>query len=129
LGRKPWLNAVAALIIGVLMELSLILATTTFYPAVDVNALAVGLSAVLVIALLAMGIVALIQRQRRGPDPNVLALAQLDRETWRMPPLEELTPPAWSASRRVGMLILRSYLLFAAALMVVKVVEIALGHG
>jgi hypothetical protein len=29
----------------------------------------------------------------------------------------------------VGMLILRSYLLIAAALMVVKVVEIALGHG
>jgi hypothetical protein len=126
--NKPWLNAVAAVIIGVLVELSLILATTTFYPAVDVNALTLGLSAVLVIALLAMGVVALIQRRRRGPDPETLALAQLDRETWRMPPLGELAPPAWSASRKVGMLILRGYLLIAAALMVVKVVEIALGH-
>ena len=45
-----------------------------------------------------------------------------------MPPLSELTQPAWSAARKVGMLTLRGYLVIAAVLLVVKVVELALGH-
>jgi Mn2+/Fe2+ NRAMP family transporter len=126
--NTPWLNAVAAVIIGVLVELSLILATTTFYPEINTNALTLGLSAVLATILLGMGAVAVIQRRRRGPNLETLALARLDRDTWRMPPLVELTPPVWSAARKVGMLTLRFYLLIAAALMVVKVVELALGH-
>jgi len=129
--NKPWLNAVAAVIIGVLVELSLILAVTTFFPEIDANRLTLVLSAILVAALLAMGLVTLVQRQlrsRHNPDPDVQALTQADRDTWRMPPLSELTPPVWSAARKVGMLTLRGYLLIAAAMMVVKVVELALGH-
>jgi hypothetical protein len=44
------------------------------------------------------------------------------------PPVAELKPPVWSAARKVGMLTLRAYLLIAAALMVVKIVELALRH-
>ena len=44
-----------------------------------------------------------------------------------MPPLEELTRPVWSTTRRVGMLALRLYLVAAVALMVVKVIQLALG--
>jgi hypothetical protein len=139
--NKPWLNAVAAVIIGVLVELSLILAVTTFFPEMDANRLTLVLSAILVSALLGMGSVTLLQRHlrsrrsrgsRRGPAPIVQAAvpdaAQADRDTWRMPPLAELTPPVWSVARKVGMLTLRGYLLIAAALMVVKVVELAIGH-
>ncbi|HEX9038491.1 MAG TPA: NRAMP family divalent metal transporter [Ktedonobacterales bacterium] len=126
--NKPWLNAVAAVIIGVLVELSLILATTTFFPEINVNALTVALSGLLVTALLAMGVAALLQRRRHGPDATRQAAARLDRDTWRTPPLAELAPPVWSAARRIGLLVLRGYLLISAALLVVKVVELALGH-
>lgn len=48
-----------------------------------------------------------------------------DRNLWRMPPLQELRKPEWSTTRRVGMLTLRGYLLVAALLLVVKVVQLA----
>ncbi len=51
----------------------------------------------------------------------------LDRETWRMPPLEELPKPVWSTARRAGMYTLRGYLIVAVVLLVVKVVQLALG--
>jgi Mn2+/Fe2+ NRAMP family transporter len=126
--NRPWLNAVAAGIIGVLVELSLILATMTFFPEIDANALTLGLSALLGAALLVLGAVALIRRRRHGPDLELAALMRLDRATWRMPPLAELTPPAWSAARKFGLLTLRLYLFIAAGLLVVKVIELAVGH-
>ena len=52
----------------------------------------------------------------------------LDRATWRMPPLALLTRPTLSPGRRIGLSVLRGYLLLASALVVVKVVQIALGH-
>ena len=48
--------------------------------------------------------------------------------TWRMPPLEMLPKPMWSTTRKVAMLTLRAYLLIAAVLLVVRVVQLALGH-
>lgn len=50
------------------------------------------------------------------------------RDTWRMPPLDSLPKPVWSPMRTVGMLTMRGYLLVAVILMVVKVVQLALGH-
>lgn len=126
--NRPWLNAVAVVIVGVLVELSLILATATFFPDINVNALTLVLSSLLLAGLLGMGIVALVQRRRQGPDVEALVLARMDRDTWRMPPLAELTPPVWSAARKIGMLTLRVYLLIAAILMVVKIVGLATGH-
>jgi hypothetical protein len=89
----------------------------------NANALTRGLSALLGAALLA-----LVRRRRRGVDPELAALTRLDGATWCMPPLAELTPPAWSAARKVGMLTLRRYLFIAARLVVVKVIELAVGH-
>ena len=126
--NKPWLNAVAAVIVGMLVELSLILAATTFYPEINANALTLVLSGLLVATLLGVGIVALVQRLRNGPDPETLALTHVERDTWRMPPLAELTRPVWSTSRKIGMLTLRIYLIIAVVLMVMKVLQLAVGH-
>jgi hypothetical protein len=49
----------------------------------------------------------------------------LDRQTWRMPPLTELPRPQWSMTRKAAILALRAYLLVAAILLVVKVVQLA----
>ena len=129
--NKPWLNAIAAVIVGLLVILSLILATTIFFPTLsdaDTTRLVAGLGILLVIALIAMGVVALVQRIRKGPDPELVALGRVEKETWQMPPLQELTRPTWSATRKIGMFTLRIYLVIAVILMVIKVIQLALGH-
>ena len=128
--NKPWLNAVAAVIVGLLVVLSLILATTTFFTFndADTTRLAFGLGILLVVALTVMGVIALVQRIRKGPDPEVLALKHVEKETWQMPPLAELTKPVWSMTRKIGMFTLRLYLIIAVILMVVKVIQLAVGH-
>jgi hypothetical protein len=50
------------------------------------------------------------------------------RDAWRMPPLDRLDPPLISNSRRVGLAVLRGYLVLACALVVVRIVELALAH-
>jgi uncharacterized membrane protein len=125
-----WLNMVAAAIVGLLVVLSLILAATTMFTFTDAqaNLLVASLLGLLAVTLVAMGIVALVQRLRKGPDPERAALLAMDKHTWQMPPLEELTRPVWSLSRKVGMLMLRAYLLIAVILMIIKVIQLATGH-
>jgi hypothetical protein len=45
-----------------------------------------------------------------------------------MPPLEELTKPVATAGRTIGLLVLRRYLILAAVLVVVKFIQLAIGH-
>jgi Mn2+/Fe2+ NRAMP family transporter len=51
-----------------------------------------------------------------------------DRETWRMPPLNVLTKPVMSTGRKVALTILRSYLAIAMILVIVRLVQMAIGH-
>jgi hypothetical protein len=112
--NRPWLNMVAAVIVGLLVMLSLILAATTLFPDLD----AIKLASVLGIILVVMGVVALVQRMRNGPDPERAALERTEKETWQMPPLAELTRPTWGVLRKIGMFTLRAYLLIAVILLV-----------
>jgi hypothetical protein len=54
------------------------------------------------------------------------AISVVDRNNWRMPALSELTAPVISRGRRLGLAALWSYLLIALAMVIVKVVLIAL---
>lgn len=126
--NKPWLNVVAAIIVGLLVMLSLILAATTLFPDLDAILLAEVLGSILVAFLMGMGIAALVQRIHKGPDPERAALAHMEKETWQMPPLAELTKPVWSMARKIGMFTLRAYLLIAVILLVVKTIQLAIGH-
>ena len=123
--NRTWVNILASIIVGILVELSLILAAATVFPTVDVTRVLVVLSGVLVAGLLATGVLTLCRRQ--GSQAAEPAPAQ-DRLAWRMPPLAMLSRPIWSVTTRVGMITLRAYLLIAALLMVVKVVQLAIGH-
>ncbi len=125
--NRPWLNVVGSAIVGVLVMLSVILAATTFFPDLNATLLALFLGIVLLVVLAGMGVASLIQHHRRGPDPELAALARVEKDSWRMPPLAELTKPVWSTSRKVGMLTLRVYLVVAIILMVVKVIQLAAG--
>ena len=45
-----------------------------------------------------------------------------------MPPLDLLQRPAMSAGRKVGMSALRLYLAVAMILVIIKIVQLAIGH-
>jgi hypothetical protein len=51
-----------------------------------------------------------------------------DKANWRMPALALLQKPRWSLGRRITMLAMQAYLGVAVLLLVVKAVQIALGH-
>jgi Mn2+/Fe2+ NRAMP family transporter len=124
-----WLNAVAGLIVGVLLLLSGILMATTLFS--DLNVVVVGgylAGALLALALTAFGVLAWIERRhptREEPAPP--QIDQAEKATWRMPPLALLQPVAWSAGTKLGMLALRGYLVLGAILLVIKTIQIS--HG
>jgi NRAMP (natural resistance-associated macrophage protein)-like metal ion transporter len=126
--NAPWLNALAAVIVGLLVELSLVLVTTTAFPQVDVTHLFLYLSAVLAVTLLAAGAYVLARRVPAarlaggGESPEI---SKERRQMWTMPPLALLERPVWSPGRRAAMLVLRGYLVLAVALLVVKTVQLA----
>ncbi len=123
--NPAWLNVIAAAIIGVLVELSLILVANTAFPSANVTQLFEYLSIGLVVALVAGG--GYVWWARPSPAAAELGEAPKERrETWTMPPLALLERPVWSPGRRAAMLLLRGYLVIAVLLLVVKTVQ--LGH-
>jgi len=122
--NPPWLNAVASVIIAVLIELSLILMATTMFPSIDVTKLFVYLSIAFALGLLAAAGYLLAHRAT-APAPTI-EIPHERRQTWTMPPLALLERPVWSPGRRTAMLLLRGYLLVAVLLLVIKTVQ--LGH-
>ena len=122
--NAPWLNAVASVIVGILVELSLILMISTMFPAVDVAQLFIYLSVIFVVVLAIASGFAI--RNRRGAAAVQVSSAHEDRRSWTMPPLALLERPVWSPGRKTGMLMLRGYLVIAVLLLVIKTVQ--LGH-
>jgi NRAMP (natural resistance-associated macrophage protein)-like metal ion transporter len=129
--NRLWLNALASVVIAVLVLLSLILMTTTVFPNVDVTRLAAIGGGVLAVGLL--GLAASVLRGRRTPSDVSLPedrseiRQQIPREQWTMPPLALLGRPEWSRSRKVTMLAMQAYLFLAVVLLVVKAVQLAGG--
>jgi hypothetical protein len=66
---------------------------------------------------------------RRPDEVGHGKINRKERATWRMPPLEDLTPARMTLASRVWMLALRGYLVVACGLVVVRVVQVALGNG
>jgi hypothetical protein len=122
--NPPWLNAIASVIIAVLVELSLILMASTLFVHIDVTRLFEYLSVGTLVGLLAAGVYALRQRSSRSEVARDEEPA-IDRTTWTMPPLALLERPVWSSGRKAGMLLLRGYLVVAMVLLIVKTVQLA----
>jgi hypothetical protein len=129
--NRPWLNAVAGIIVGVLLMLSAILMATTLFPHLDEAAFVGYLGVALVIGAASAVVIMwwLGRRQPKStlPDNVSRAISRADRSTWRMPPLTLLEPVTWSVGTRLAMLALRAYLVLGAILLVVKAIQ--LGRG
>jgi len=123
--NPPWLNAIASVIIGILVELSLILMASTMFPAIDVTRLFVYLSIGLAVALVAMAVYTLRSRTRASRDQDdIRKVPRAQRNAWTMPPLALLERPAWSPGRKAAMLLLRGYLVLAVLLLIIKTVQL-----
>jgi NRAMP (natural resistance-associated macrophage protein)-like metal ion transporter len=124
--NAPWLNALASVIVGILVLLSLILMATTVFPKVDVTSLTLGGGGVLALALLGAGALAL--RARRTAPPGVTVIepphGAIPRIQWTMPPLTFLEPAVWSTGKKAAMLALRGYLVVSVALLIVKAAQL-----
>ena len=128
----PWINAgwhtaLAVVVIGVLVTLSVILLVSTAVPGVDVIRLAAALGLVAAVVLLVVGAVGLrrsAQRRRfdSGPGEN-----EADRSNWRMPAVALLGRPRGSGGRLAGLIALRAYEFVAIAVLIVKTVQLARG--
>jgi NRAMP (natural resistance-associated macrophage protein)-like metal ion transporter len=121
----PVLNLFTGAVIGVLVLLSLVLTASVLFPEI-------GTQQILWIlggggALMAAGAAALLWRERG--QPALPPVSPRRRAVWRMKPLDELPPPALSRGTRLGMVVLRAYLVAACAMVVVRVVQLALGAG
>jgi hypothetical protein len=123
--NRPWLNVVAIVIISVLLMMSFVLLITTLFPSINVNDLALVRGGILLVAYVVGGVVLLRNRSAR---PLVAVISGEQRANWRMPPLSLLTRPVWSRSRLFGMWALRSYLIVAVVLLLVKAIQLGL-HG
>jgi len=121
--NMPSLNAVAAVIVGALLVLSLILVVSTAIPSVDVTALLVVLGSLAAGVVVAGGVWSWFNRRGAEPEPQI---SREERENWRMPALVLLERPTWSGPRRVAMYALAGYLVLSIILLAIKAIELAM---
>jgi len=121
-GRK--LNVASAALVWVLVLLSVILTTSVLFPAITGPQIEAVLAAGTAVGL-AVGLFVWVGSRRNARRTLTVPIEWDKRDTWRMPPLHLLGKPALSTQRKVGLIVLRGYLLVAFILVVVKVVEVA----
>ena len=120
--NKPWLNAIAGVIVAAMLVLSLILVVSTVIPSVDVTVLLVVLGSVAGSILVAGGAWSWFSHRGASREPEI---SREERANWRMPALVLLERPTWSGARRAAMYALAGYLVVSIVLLAVKAVELA----
>jgi len=125
-----WLNLFTGAVIAVLVLLSIVLTASVLYP--DITSAQIlwilgGGSAAGV-----AGFAATITFRRTRAEPGVPPTptqTRLLRVSWRMPPLDTLAPVQLTPDKKLWMLVLRGYLVVAAGMVVVRVVQLAMNGG
>ncbi|HET9059540.1 MAG TPA: NRAMP family divalent metal transporter [Acidimicrobiales bacterium] len=127
----PWvnsrrLNAFTSVVVWCLIVLSIVLTASVLFPGLNSRQILL-----IVVGGAGMGLVAgaymLAASKRRHSAVLTVPVEWHDRQTWRMPALNLLAKPVVSRSRKVGLGLMRAYLVVAFALVVVKIVQVALG--
>ena len=113
--------------IAILVMLSIVLTSSVLFP--DISGatilwiLGIGSSLAIVFAVCFA-----ITRRIRSSSMAAIPIDRTQRAGWRMPPISQLTRPEMSPGRKIGLTVLRGYLLIAMLLVIVRVVQLALGH-
>ena len=129
--NNRWVNYFTGAIIAVLIILSVILTVSVLFPDSTNEQLILGImgGGVVVAAIAALVIMALSQNGGSGSSAEKSAAETMSRDTWRMPPLAQLAPAKLSLAAKTWMGALRLYLVVAVALVLFRVVMLAIGHG
>ena len=126
----PWVNSrgvnlFTGAVIAALVMLSIVLTASVLYPDMSgdtiVEILVGGSLVGLVTFLIGQGL-----RRRRG-ERTEASVDRAGQDSWRMPPLDQLTPAHLGLLSRVWMIVLRAYLVVAGGLVLVRIVVLALG--
>jgi Mn2+/Fe2+ NRAMP family transporter len=125
----PWVNRrgtnlFTSAVVAVLVTLSVVLTASVLFPHItgrQIMDIFMGCALVCV----AGGAAALARARRSHSSVEV---DRRDRASWRMPPLNMLSTPILSTGRKIGLAALRSYLAIAMILVIVKIVQVAIGH-
>ena len=119
-----WLNLFTAAVIALLVLLSVVLTAAVLFPDMSGTAMLIilGGGGALTLAGLAVQLAAGLRGPPPPPRPSRARMA-----AWRMPPLAMLPAPVLGAAGRVWMVVMWGYLLIACAMVVLRVVQLALG--
>jgi NRAMP (natural resistance-associated macrophage protein)-like metal ion transporter len=122
----PWanskkLNLFTGAVIWVLVMLSIILTASVMYPDISGETILEVLAGGTLLAV--VGFIATLMLRKRSQETAEPVVDRAQRDSWRMPPLDELPAPRVTLSTRIWMGVLRGYLLLAVGLVIVKVVQ------
>ncbi|GAA3507523.1 NRAMP (natural resistance-associated macrophage protein)-like metal ion transporter [Streptosporangium album] len=128
----PWVNErrtnlLASAVVGVLVTLSIVLTAAVLFPGITATHIFMIIEACGAAGMLAIGY-ALARRHLTAAGAADGPIDRTGKDTWRMPPLTALTRPVMSTGRKVGMGVLRLYLVVAMALVIIKIAQMVLGH-
>jgi Mn2+/Fe2+ NRAMP family transporter len=122
-----WLNLFTSAVIAVLVLLSLILTAAVLFPDLSEGQILAILGGGGGLAAVGLAVQAVAGwRQSRTPEPR---LSRARRAAWRMPALDLLPPARLGGAGRIWLLALWAYLALACAMVVLRVVQVALGDG
>jgi len=144
----PWSNTtaqnwVSGIIAWVVLTFSLAPLVTTFWPVITLKQTFIGGAVCLVLGVIAAFLLLRFRasrnepfvdgpdNNRRPPDMDRAAWKEIlsDRRTaWRTPRIDTLERPTLSMTRRIGLLSLRGYILFAIVIMVIKLIQVTTAH-
>ena len=129
----PWVNGQAmnifvAAIIAVLVVLSLVLTAGVLYPDLSAQVILYILGGGTVITIVTGVAVLGVHYFQKRAIPAV-SIDRSGRASWRMPPLALLAAPNLPLGSRVGLTVLRSYLLIAMIMVFFRIYQLAVGHA
>jgi NRAMP (natural resistance-associated macrophage protein)-like metal ion transporter len=125
----PWTNSrgynlFTGVIVSILVSLSVILTGSVLFPDIGANKITLILlgGGILAVVTAIVGLMS----GRSGSSRTELA-SPIDRDNWHMPPLDELPPAQITPLNRVWMIVLRAYLVGAGGLVLLRIVQLAIG--
>src|SRR5271156_530895 len=121
-GRK--LNAFTSFVVAVLVTLSIVLTASVLFPAITGR----QITEIVLVCAAASALAGAWTLARARRALGGVPVARTGRDNWRMPPLAMLSKPVLSTGRKLGLTALRVYLAIAMILVIVKIVQVAIGH-
>jgi Mn2+/Fe2+ NRAMP family transporter len=122
-----WQNLITGVIVAILVMLSIILTASVLFPDISDQQILEILGGGTILGAIGWAVTHLLARRDRQQDTQESPVEK--RDNWRMPPIDRLPAPHLSMTTRAWLSVLRLYLVVASIMVVVRVVQIAIGQS